>query len=134
MLKKKQAANMEKAGFTNIINRSISINTVKNYAAMLADESSIAISQSYIPKSNTWYAAENSIRGSIATLGVIASTHFINFDKEDDDICAEIKTLPSGTCKMYDMAADYFGAAVYPVEPYLLYSTDDTTEYIFEVP
>ena len=33
---------------------------------------------------------------------------------------------------MYDMVTDYFGAAVYPVEPYLLYSTDDTTEYIFE--
>jgi len=107
MLKKKQAANMEKAGFTNIIDRSISINTVNNYAAMLADESNIAISQSYIPKSNTRYAAENSIRGSIATLGVIASTHFINDDKEDDDIRAEIKSLPSGTRKMYDMATDY---------------------------
>jgi len=62
-LKKKQAANMEKAGFTNIIDRSISINTVNNYAAMLADESTITISQSYIPKSNTQYTAdaENSI-------------------------------------------------------------------------
>jgi len=30
------------------------------------------------------------------------------------------------------MATDYFGAAVYPIEPYLLYSTDDTTEYILE--
>jgi hypothetical protein len=99
MLKKKQAANMEKAGFTNIIHRSISINTVNNYAAMLADESTIAIFQSYIPKSNTWYAAENSIQGSIATLGVMASTHFINVDKEDDDICAKIKSWPSGTCK-----------------------------------
>ncbi len=33
---------------------------------------------------------------------------------------------------MYDMVTDYFGSAVYPVEPYLLYLTDDTTEYIFE--
>ncbi len=33
---------------------------------------------------------------------------------------------------MYDMVTDFFGSAVYPVEPYLLYSTDDTTEYIFE--
>ena len=30
LLKKKQAANLEKAGFTNIINRNISINTVNN--------------------------------------------------------------------------------------------------------
>jgi len=114
MLKKKQAANMEKAGFTNIIDRSISINTVNNYAAMLADQSTIAISQSYIPKSNTRYAAENSIRGSIATLGVIASTHFINVDKEDDDIRAEIKSLPSGTRKMYDMATDYLWCCCIP--------------------
>ncbi len=109
LLKKKQAANLEKAGFTNIIDRSILINTVNNYAAMLADEATIVISQSCIPKSNTWYAAENSIRGSIATLGVITSTHFINVDKEDDDICAEVKSLPCGTRKMYDMASDYFG-------------------------
>jgi hypothetical protein len=65
------------------------------------------------------------MRGSITTLGVIASTHFINVDKEDDDIRAEITALPSGTRKMYDMVTDYFGAAVYPVEPYLLYSTDE---------
>ncbi len=45
---------------------------------------------------------------------------------------SKIKSLPSGTCKMYDMATDYFGAAVYHVESYLLYLTDDTTEYIFE--
>jgi hypothetical protein len=30
------------------------------------------------------------------------------------------------------MVTDFFGASVDPVEPYLLYSTDDTTEYIFE--
>jgi hypothetical protein len=90
MLKKKQAANLEKARFTNIIDRSISINTVNNYATMLADEATIAISQSYIPKSNTSYAAENSIQGSNGTLGVIASTLFINVDKEDDDICPRL--------------------------------------------
>ncbi len=77
---------------------------MKNYAAMLAKESNIAISQSYISKSNTRYAAGNSIRGSVATLGVIATTHFITIDKENDDICAEIKSLPAATCKMYDMA------------------------------
>ncbi len=66
----------------------------------------------------------------VATLGVIATTHFIPIDKEDDDIRAEIKSLPAATRKMYDMVTDFFGSAVYPVEPYLLYLTDDTTEYI----
>ena len=40
--------------------------------------------------------------------------------------------MPAATRKLYDMVTDFFGASVYPVEPYLLYSTDDTTEYIFE--
>ena len=121
MVKKKQTENLERAGFKNIIERSISWNTVNNYTAMLANESTIAISQSYIPKSNTWYAAENSIKGSIATLGVIASIHFITVDKEDEDIRAEVKSLPDATRKMYDMTTDFFESAVYPVEPYLLF-------------
>jgi hypothetical protein len=75
---------------------------------------------------------ENSICGLIATLGVVASTHIITINKENDDIRAEIKSLPAATPKMYDMVTDFFGSAVYPVEPYLLYSTDDNTEYIFE--
>jgi hypothetical protein len=98
----------------------------------LADEGNIAISQSYISKSNTCYAAENSIQGSIATLGVIAATHFISVEEEDTDICAEMKLLPNSTRKLYDIVTDFFGTAVHPVEPYMLYSTNDTTEYIFE--
>ncbi len=37
MLKKKQAAYLEKAGFKNIIERSICERSVNNYAAILAD-------------------------------------------------------------------------------------------------
>ncbi len=132
MIKKTQAENVESDGFKPIIEKSISRWTVKNYTAMLAKESNIAILQSYISKSNTRYAAENSIRGSVATLGVIATTYFITIDKENNDIRAEIKSLLAATRKMYDMVTDYFGSTVYPVEPYLLYSTDDTTKYIFE--
>jgi hypothetical protein len=105
---------------------------VRNYSALLADEGNISISHSYTSKSNTRYAAENSIRGSIATLGVIATTHFITVDKEDEDIRAELKSLPEATRKLYDLVTDFFGAPVYPVQPWLLYSTDDTTEYIYD--
>jgi hypothetical protein len=95
-------------------------------------KAALPLSQSYTSKSNTCYAAENSIRGSIATLGVVAATHFIPVEEENADIRAELKSLPAATRKLYDMATDIIGAAVYPVKPYLLYSTDDTTEYIFE--
>jgi hypothetical protein len=43
-----------------------------------------------------------------------------------------MRLLLESTGRLYDMVMDFFGTAVYPVEPYLLYSTDDTTEYIFE--
>jgi hypothetical protein len=43
-----------------------------------------------------------------------------------------MKSMPVATRKLYNMVTDFFGASVYPVEPYLLYSTDDTTKYIFE--
>ncbi len=105
---------------------------VKNYSVLLAHESNISISHSYTSKSNTWYAAETSICGSIATLGVIATTHFIAIDKEDKDICAELKFFLEATCKLYDIVTHFFGTPVYPVQPWLLYSTDDTTEYIYD--
>ena len=117
MIKKVQTEKLEKAGYKNIVINSISDSTLKNYSALLADEGNIAISQSYISKSNTCYAAENSIRGSIATLGVIAATHFISVEEEDTDIRAEMKTLPKSTRKLYDIVTDFLGTAVYPVEP-----------------
>jgi hypothetical protein len=86
MIKNMQAENVESASFKPIIENSISRWTLKNYTAMLAKESNIAILQSYNSKSNTRYAAENSISGLVATLGVIATTHFIPIDKENDDI------------------------------------------------
>jgi hypothetical protein len=107
-----QTEKLEKAGYKNIIEQSICDNTVKNYFALLADEGSVAISQWYISKSNTRYAAENSIRGSIATLGVVAATHFIPVEEENADIRAELKSLPSANRKLYDMATDIIGAAV----------------------
>ena len=132
MIKKIQTEKLKKAGYKNIIDKSICDATVRNYSALLANEGNIAISQSYMSKSNTRYAAENSIRGSIATLGIIAATHFISVEEEDTDIRSEMKLLPESTRTLYDIVTDFFGSAVYPVEPYLLYSTDDTTEYIFE--
>jgi hypothetical protein len=132
MIKKIQTEKLKEAGYKNIINKSICDSTLRNYSALLANEGNIAISQLYISKSNSCHAAESSIHGSIATFGVVATTHFISVEEEDADICAEMKLMPESTRKLYDMVIDFFGTAVYPVELYLLYSTDDTTEYIFE--
>jgi len=110
MIKKIQTEKLEKAGYKNIIDKSICDTSVRNYSALLANEGNIAISQSYLSKSNTRYAAENSIRGSIATLGVIAATHFISVEEEDTDIRSEMKLLPESTRKLYDIVTDFFGS------------------------
>ncbi len=86
MIKKTHTEKLEKAGYKNIIKTSICDSTMRNYSALLANEGIIAISQSYTSKSNTHHAAENSICGSIATLGVVATTHFITVKEEDADI------------------------------------------------
>ncbi len=132
MIKKIHTEKLEKAGYENIIKMSICDSTLRSYSALLANEGSIAISQPYTSKSNTCYAAENSIHGSIATLGVVTTTHFITVEEEDADIRAKMKSMLAATGKLYNMVTDFFGASVYPVEPYLLYLTDDTTEHIFE--
>jgi hypothetical protein len=133
MMKKKiHTEKLEKAGYKNIIEMRFCDSTLRNYSVLLADEGTIAISQSCTSKSNTHYAAENSIRGSIATLGVVTTTHFITVKEEDADICSKTKSMPAATCKLYNMVTDFFGASFFSVEPYLLYLTDNTTEYIFE--
>ncbi len=128
IIKKIHTEKLEKAGYKSIIKTSICDTILRNYFALLANEGNITISQSSISKSNTRYAAENSIRGSITILGVVATTHFITVVEEDADICAEMKSMPAATHTLYNMVTDFFGASVYPVEPYLLYLTDDTTE------
>jgi hypothetical protein len=132
MIKKIKSKKLEKAGYKSVIETSICDNTVRNYSALLADEGNISISHSYTSKSNTQYTAENSIHGSFATLAVVAVTHFITADKEDVDIHTESKSLPAATCKLYNIVTDFFGTQVFPVQPWLLYSTDDTTEYIYD--
>ncbi len=40
--------------------------------------------------------------------------------------------MPDATRKLYNFVTDFFGTPVYPVQPWLLYSTDDTMEYIYD--
>ena len=53
MIKKIQTKKLKKAGYKNIIDKSICDTSVRNYSALLANEGNIAISQSYMSKSNT---------------------------------------------------------------------------------
>ncbi len=132
MIKQKRSEKLEKAGVKEILEDTISDTTVRNYTALLADQANISITKSSVTKSNTRYAAENSIRGSIATAATIASTHFIPIEKEDPKIRAELSSLPSSTRTLINLVCVAWVTPVYPVAPEYIFSTNDTTEYIFE--
>jgi len=48
--------------------------------------SELSLKQSAIAKTNTWFAAEHSIRGAISNVILITITHFIEMDEEDVDV------------------------------------------------
>ena len=107
--------------------------TVKNYTALLADQTNMSISQSCIIKTTTRNAAEHSLHGPICNLALIAFTHFIPVSNKDPDLRrAELQMLPKSTEQLVDAVPASWGAHIVPVRPELIISTDDTTEYIFE--
>jgi hypothetical protein len=67
--------------------------TINNYAAGFAMDSAMSLTQTSIRKTNTRYAAENSIVGSICILSLIAATHCIPIPEEDLDVRRELKEV-----------------------------------------
>ncbi|KAL7552482.1 hypothetical protein ACHAWF_015738 [Thalassiosira exigua] len=132
MLADVQAKKLEASGFAAISPLIVSSKTADNYAALLANEGNISIAKSTVAKTNTRFAAENSLRGSVSNVALIGSTHCIPVEKPDPDIAAELKTLPHATRMMVELVSHAWGCNVYPVRPEYIFSTDDTTEYIFE--
>ena len=132
MLEDKHTKKLKNAGSIKILENSISQSSVRNYTALLADQPNMSVSQSTTTKSNTRHGAENSIRGSISTLSLIAYTHFVPVDRQDPDLRQELKSLPNSVQMLSEMVSEAWGCPVHPVHPALIFSTDDTTEYIFE--
>lgn len=132
ILTKKKNEKIEASGLVPIIENNVSEGTVRNYTALFADEPNLSLSESSRSKSTSRDTAERSLRGAVGTAAVIASTHFIPLEEEDPDIQAELKTLPESTRMFTEMVSAAWGCPVYPIDPAYIYSTDDTTEYIFE--
>ena len=106
--------------------------TVDNYIVEIASQHNISLTQKTIAKSSTRTTSENSIRGPICNAALFGSTHFIPVEKEDIDIRNELKDAPEETRRLYDMVTNAFDTPVYPVAPWYIYSTDDTTKYVAE--
>ena len=69
----------------------------------------------------------------MAFLIVVASTHFILANEENDEIRKEMKDAPKGVKMLYDMVSKARGnLPVIPIKTQYIYSSDDTVMYVFE--
>lgn len=128
---KKKAIN---AGYLpSNIPESYSPTTLNNYRVEFCSQANISIVGSSIKKSLTRFAAEHSIRGSVLNAAIMAAFHFITVDTEDLEIRNEIKRLDPEIGILYNLASKALGdLPVRPVKPELIFSTDDTTVFIYE--
>jgi len=131
-IQEKHKERLVAAGIQPLVQKDMDARTVGRYFVQVADHCNISIAEKAIPKTNTRDAAENSLRAAVATLGIIGSTHLFPVDKLDEDLRKEMKNLPEDTTMMMDMMSRVFGCPVYPVRPEYIFSSDETTEYIYE--
>ena len=66
-------------------------------------------------------------------LCVIAATHYIVIPEIRKDICGEVKESTEGVAMLFKMMQKiHNGTPLFVIPPELLFSTDDTVQYIFE--
>jgi predicted KAP-like P-loop ATPase len=83
-----------------------------------------------IPKTNTRYASEGSIIGSVNNVILEAVTGFVEVHEEDLSIRNQMKKLPKETSLLYNLVTDARdGSPVKPVLAQLKFSTDDCTHF-----
>ena len=76
---------------------------------------------------------ERSTRGPVSNVGVVAYSQFEVMDEEDADLLAEFDKASFKTKALYGlMKKARGGAPIWAVQPDLLFSTDDTTTFVFD--
>ena len=112
--------------------RQLKPTTLHNYAAELAMNSNLSLTQTSISKTNTRFAAEHSIRGAVNNVILIANTHFVKIDKEDIDIRNELIAVMPETRELYDLITVSCGRVpVVLIRPELITSMVDSTVFNF---
>ncbi|KAL7498904.1 hypothetical protein ACHAWT_008594 [Skeletonema menzelii] len=113
--------------------REIGRTTIDNYRVQFASHPNVSLTQNAVIKSSNRATAESSIRAVLSLLAVIASGHFVPIDEECPDIKRQLRDADDKCRLLYDMVEEALGGvAVFPVKPEYIFSTDDTTCYIFE--
>eukprot|EP00984_Skeletonema_dohrnii_P032677 scaffold27202_cov108-Skeletonema_dohrnii-CCMP3373.AAC.2 len=106
--------------------------TVDKYCVEMAHQG-VNLVQKTTSKTETRSVAEKSERGSISNVGVVGYSQFEVMDGEDHDMIKDLEKASFRTRALYElMRRARGGAPIWVVRPDLLFSTDDTTAYIFD--
>ena len=110
-----------------------SVQTVKHYAAMVANQCGISIdSSTTIDKISNYFTADNSIISAMSLVLDTAYANYIPITEKDPLITKEMDDTPIGVKIMYDMVWNHYGSPIYSVKSQCILSTNNTVVYVFE--
>ena len=134
IIKDTRSKNIEVTGLVSICTtKNPSCTSVNNYKAVLVSQFSVSITTTAISKTNNRYIAENSLISAMAFLIIVANTHFILANEENDEIRKDMKDATVGVKMLYSMVSKAHGNwPVIPIKIQYIYSSDDTVIYAFE--
>jgi len=116
----------------NIMTILPSVQTVKHYTTMVANQCGISIDGSTtIAKTNNRFTAENSIISAVSLGLSILYANYIPITKEDPLIAKDMDDALVGVKIMYDMVCNCYGSPIYTVKPQYMLSTNSTIVYVF---
>jgi hypothetical protein len=133
LLVEHQKQKIEETGYVPLnVPETINRQSLNNYIARLALHPNLSVATKTIRKSDTRQIAENNFRPAFNLALSVATSHFIEVPHEDPTVARDMKTLPKETRLLYDLVTSAVRGPVVPVKPALLFSTDDSTQYVFE--
>jgi hypothetical protein len=126
-----RAERQEKAGLVPDP-KTPSHSTVDKYVVKMVQRGA-SIVDNTISKTETRSTNEKSERGPISIVGIVGATQFEVMDEEDRELNSQLANASFQTRALYELVRRARGGApIWAIRPQLLFSTDDTTAYIFD--
>ena len=131
MIYQVRAGRQEKAGLVPNL-KAPSHSTVDKYVVKLVKQGA-SIVDNAISKTENRSTNEQSERGPISNVGIVGATQFEVMDDEDRELNRQLENASFQTRALYELVRRARGGApIWAIRPQLLFSTDDTTAYIFD--
>ena len=126
-----RAERQEKAGLVPNP-KTPSHSTVDKYVVKLVQQGA-SIVDNTVSKTETRNTNEKSERGPISNVALVGATQFEVMDEEDRELNRQLANASFQTRALYELVRRARGGApIWAIRPQLLFSTDDTTTYIFD--